>query len=257
MFRVARASAREARPRPSPYPVPDNGIVPTVWISESLAESELHSYFHLLAFDEIARSRTLKQSGDRERFLTGRLLLRLGLSLTVANQFHPSAWRFSPGRFGKPEISSGLPVIHFNVSHAAGAVAVAIDPAMPVGVDVEPLGGLSAVDLPGSVLSERERSALDRCDESTRAREFVTLWTLKEAHAKRVGLGVHLDFASFDIAWQPGRDDQVIEGEGEVCETRSTRIGDTVYRVSAALGAGRRPAVWREIGIAKFVRQLT
>jgi phosphopantetheinyl transferase len=231
-----------------------DGLSPSVWTSAALPETELRSYSHLLTFDEVSRSRTLKLSGDRERFLTSRVLLRLGLSLTVANRLHPSTWRFSPGRFGKPEMCTELPLIHFNIAHAAGAVVVAIDPAMPIGVDVEPLEGLSAAELPSSVLSETERSALDRCDESMRVREFVRLWTLKEAHAKRIGLGVHLDFASFDIDWQPGRDAQVIEMPDEIWETRLTRIGDGAYQVSAALGARRRPVSWRGVSIAKLAQ---
>ena len=256
MFRVSTAAARDARPRPSSYPIPDSGVVPTVWISASLAETELRSYLHLLTFDEIARSRALKQSGDRERFLTGRLLLRLGLSLAVANRLHPSTWRFSTGRFGKPEMAPGLPLIHFNVSHAARMVAVAIDPLTAIGVDVEPLDGLSAAGLPSSVLSETERSALERCDEQTRAREFVRLWTLKEAHVKRSGLGVQLDFASFAIDWQPGRDAQIIETNDEILETRAIPGVDTAYQVSAALGAERRSTSWREVSIANLARPL-
>jgi 4'-phosphopantetheinyl transferase len=256
VFRVATASARDGRSQSSPHPIPGSGIVPTVWISAALAEADLGSYFHLLAFDEIARSRTLKRSADRGRFLTARLLLRLGLSLTVANRLHPSAWRFSAGRFGKPEVAPGLPLIHFNVSHAARMVAVAIDPLMPIGVDVEPLDGLSATELPSSVLSETERSALERCDEHTRAREFVRLWTLKEAHVKRSGLGVHLDFASFAIDWQPGRDAQTIETNDEILETRAIPGGDNAYQVSAARGAERRPVAWREVSIAKLARGL-
>jgi phosphopantetheinyl transferase len=121
---------------------------------------------------------------------------------------------------------------------------------------VEPLDGLSATELPTSVLSETERSALERCDEQTRVREFVTLWTLKEAHVKRSGLGVHLDFASFAIDWQPGRDAQIIETNDGILETRAIAGGDAAYQVSAALGAERRPISWRQVSITTLARPL-
>jgi len=229
---------------------------PSVWISRCLTEPELASHFSLLSADEISKSRTLRLPGDRERYLTSRTLLRLALSLTVASRLHPSAWRFSLGRFGKPEVSPGLPAAGFNLSHAGSLVVIAIDPTSPIGVDVEKLDGLGAADIPASVLSPRERSLLDRCDEATRAREFVRLWTLKEAHAKRAGLGVHLDFSSFDLDWQPGRETQMIDTNDGALESRTIRTSDGLYQVSVALSPVRDPrsVSWREVGIGDLAR---
>jgi 4'-phosphopantetheinyl transferase len=243
-------------PRSTPSQGPDGqSQSPSVWTSALLPESELRSYVHLLTFDEVAKSRKLRQAADRERFLTGRILLRLALSLTVANRVHPSDWRFSAGRFGKPEMSPGLPPVHFNVSHAAQMAAVAIDPVAPIGVDIECADGFSA-EIPSSVLAPRERLALARCDQATRAREFVRLWTLKEAHAKRLGLGVHLDFASFEIDWQPGCDAQEIETPDELLETRTTGMSGATYQVSVAREGMGRLVSWRDVNIAALAQSL-
>jgi phosphopantetheine--protein transferase-like protein len=152
-------------------------------------------------------------------------------------------------------MSPGLPEIHFNVSHAADMVVVAIDPAAPVGVDIERIDGFSAA-MPGSVLAPRERQALERCDRQTRSREFLTLWTLKEAHAKRLGLGVHLDFASFAIDWRPGSDAQEIETLDERLETRVMQVNGATYRVSLAHEGNGRSASWHDVNIDKLVRPL-
>jgi 4'-phosphopantetheinyl transferase len=229
---------------------------PSVWISRCLTEPELAFHSSLLSDDEILKSRTLRLPGDRERYLTSRTLLRLALSLTLASRLHPSAWRFSLGRFGKPEVSPGLPAVSFNLSHAGNLVVIAVDPTSPIGVDVEKLDGLGAADIPASVLSPKERSMLDRCDEAARAREFVRLWTLKEAHAKRAGLGIHLDFSSFDLDWQPGRETQTIETNDGALESRTIRTSDAPYQVSVALSPARnpRPVSWREVGIGDLAR---
>jgi 4'-phosphopantetheinyl transferase superfamily len=137
-------------------------------------------------------------------------------------------------------------------------VAVAIDPFEPIGIDVERLNELPTRDLPLSALSRAERLRLDLCPSRSRYREFIKLWTLKEAHAKRLGYGVHLDFPSFDIVWQPGRDAEEIETSDGGLVTRLLDMTDAAYRLSVSLGGRfpRRPIVWRQAAAVAEIARL-
>lgn len=107
-----------------------------------------------------------------------------------------SAW-------GKPALPDGP---HFSLSHTRGLAACAIDAAHPVGIDVERVEvhrDLHAIAL--LVFTPEERDWLDRrAGGAVWTEGFFTLWTMKEAVMKAVGLGFSLDAVSFVVDAEAG-----------------------------------------------------
>jgi phosphopantetheinyl transferase len=230
--------------------LPNNGAPPSstvVWLSLCLPENETVRLAGLLSAEEKMTCRSLRLRDDQRRFLTGRILLRLALSHAVRNEVKPEAWNISPCRFGRPRVNFPSPLIDFNISHAGELIAIAVDPAHTVGIDAERLTDLPSGDIPTSFLSPHELDTLGRCAPEIRGREFIKLWTLKEALAKRSGEGLSLDFLSLDIAWQPGRDFATINHHDTTLETRTIATSSGFYQVSLARSKAAGPASWHEL----------
>jgi phosphopantetheinyl transferase len=139
------------------------------------------------------------QQADRERITAARILLRQALSHETGTQLAPSAWRFRIGPNGKPLMAEGLPPLHFNLSHAAGAVAVAVGSKLPLGIDIESIAPDERADILADVLTFRELTRLKGLNGLARWTEFMRIWTLKEACAKAMGLGMSFDFRRMEV----------------------------------------------------------
>ncbi|MGC4789275.1 4'-phosphopantetheinyl transferase family protein [Micromonospora sp. DT178] len=121
----------------------------------------------------------------------GRLLRRAGATLLGRAEAEIVV---EHGRDGRPLVAvSGagarveLPV---SVSRADGVVAVAARAAGPVGVDVEWCRPLPALALAGRWFAPAEAAWLAGRDADGRARDFLRLWTAKEAVGKALGRGL-------------------------------------------------------------------
>ncbi|MDT0530690.1 4'-phosphopantetheinyl transferase superfamily protein [Micromonospora sp. DSM 115977] len=157
----------------------------------------------------------------------GRLLRRAGAALLGRAEAEIVV---EHGRDGRPLVTvSGagarveLPV---SVSRADGVVAVAARAAGPVGIDVEWCRPLPALALAGRWFAPAEAAWLAERDADGRARDFLRLWTAKEAVGKALGTGLRGDGlrrlmpvpddpdaalrpvpGAFDDAWRPVPDD--------------------------------------------------
>lgn len=89
------------------------------------------------------------------------------------------------GCHDKPKLSN-YPDVHFNISHCANAVAVAID-SNEIGIDVESIRPYKE-ELSQRVFSPREQHLISLADD--KARIFSQLWTRKEAVVKCLGTGI-------------------------------------------------------------------
>ena len=121
----------------------------------------------------------------------GRRLLSLGLKELFGLDVTPE-WldaNIRTQKSGKPFIS-GLPHIHYNISHCAGMVACVFADS-PVGVDVEKPRSVKEA-LIRRVLTKEEQSFLyhTASDEDARAEWFTRFWTLKESYLKYTGAGL-------------------------------------------------------------------
>lgn len=99
--------------------------------------------------------------------------------------FDPDGLTREFGPWGKPHFVE-TPDIHYNVSHSAEAIAVAMA-SRPVGVDIERIGRYDP-RIVARLFTTRERMFVESDPELTELR-FCALWTRKEAHAKWSGEG--------------------------------------------------------------------
>lgn len=129
---------------------------------------------------------------------------RAGLRLLLGSYLgiDPRAVKILQGAFGRPELA---PVhdphdLCFSLSHTAGLAVFAIGRGRAIGIDVE------AVDRrapsPGLIeraLNDREAARVLRTDGRERTAAFLRYWTVKEAYAKALGLGLAIDLREVGV----------------------------------------------------------
>lgn len=171
-----------------------------VWVApvEQLAP-EFPSH-DLLGPDDQLISEQIRSAESRNCTVAGRVLLRVGLSHAVGGRINPRDWRFRTALNGRPVIAKGLPQFNFSISHTDTVAVVAISETLPIGIDVETLEEASTQDLMTTYCSPDEQLLFKAASPHQCSREFIRLWTLKEAYAKMVGFGHSLDFASIGVA---------------------------------------------------------
>ena len=139
----------------------------------------------LLPEERRQRLERLKQPEKRREPLCAYLFLRRAL-------WEQYRWRDLPeirlSSFGKPYFPEH-PDIHFNLSHTAGAVLVALSD-RPVGVDIEHIRPVS-------------QRAMRRLADVGTERAFFQSWVRREALTKRSGTGVGT-MLSAEEPLQPG-----------------------------------------------------
>ncbi len=168
-----------------------------------VAEDTLQAAVALLSEEEMARYHRFHFDDDRREFALAHALLRTTLS--AFDDVTPREWRFENDANGKPALAPGMTGVPlcFNLSHSRGLVACAVAVDADVGVDVESV--TRATDWRSIVpryFSAAEVEHIDRLPPPEQAGRFFELWTLKEAFAKALGLGLSqpLDATSFDLA---------------------------------------------------------
>jgi 4'-phosphopantetheinyl transferase len=136
---------------------------------------------------ERARAAALRSPRDQQQFTVAHGALRILASRELNTR--PAALTWTPGRYGKPELSPPWSGLHTSLSHSAGMIAAAISTGRPVGVDIQHLvPGLDAVALSARFFPPGEAGyvAAGR-DPGTRADRFAQLWARKEAVVKAAG----------------------------------------------------------------------
>ncbi|MBI1890861.1 MAG: 4'-phosphopantetheinyl transferase superfamily protein [Burkholderiales bacterium] len=164
-----------------------------VWLAypEKISLERLSArYLSVLDAEEKERFHRFHFDPDRHHYLAAHVLLRLTLSRYAP--LPPSEWRFVRGSHGKPAIApdSNLPPLCFNLSHTKGLVACVISLDRECGIDVETIRPMR--DMQGvaqTVFSPSEIAWLNSHAEADLPRKFFSLWTLKEAYIKAIGLG--------------------------------------------------------------------
>ncbi|QMU71176.1 4'-phosphopantetheinyl transferase superfamily protein [Streptacidiphilus sp. P02-A3a] len=115
---------------------------------------------------------------------------------------------------GRPLLGGAGRGLQVSVSHARRALAVALCDGAPVGVDVEPLRGLSGAALAGKWLAPAEARWVQELPRPRQALGFLWLWTQKEAVGKALGLGLRDGGMSRLVAlpedWPPAGDGTVV-----------------------------------------------
>ena len=153
---------------------------------------ELKSY---LSTDEDQRAASYKLEAPRLQFILARGFLRRTLARYV--DALPATLSFGTTANEKP-VLLGVEHLHFNLSHTANAIALAVAGDRPVGVDVEeiqPRRSLSAIVK--QQFHVREQADHAAADQAHQLDVFYRIWTCKEAYLKGLGQGFALPLSSF------------------------------------------------------------
>ncbi len=103
---------------------------------------------------------------------------------------HVSAVTLERTEAGAPRLGGGAAGLHASLSHTGGLVAVAVSRIGPVGVDVEPVRPMPALALSRRWFAPEDTEWLLGRPAETVSRDFLSLWTGKEAVAKQYGTGL-------------------------------------------------------------------
>jgi 4'-phosphopantetheinyl transferase len=205
----------------------------------------IRRYGALMSGDERARHARFVFPADQHIYLVARALVRTTLSKYA--DVEPDAWTFKDGPYGRPEITgpSGVPQLHFSLSHTKGLVALAVSSQSEVGIDVEGISErASGLDIARHYFASSEADALKALPPERQGRAFLEYWTLKEAYIKATGLGLSMPLKSFAFTLV---DPPVIAFESEASEPGEwhfVRLDLSVQHLSAlAVRSARRPSV--------------
>ena len=149
---------------------------------------------------ERARWRRYRHAGPRRRFA----LCRAALRAMLCAQFdcRNEQLTFGASKYGKPfALVQGIPASSsFNVTHSGQHGLVAFAPAGRLGVDIEERVSRRDIDgLITTVLGPAEQAELALARGYHKLHLFFSLWTIKEALLKALGLGFSLDISQFEI----------------------------------------------------------
>lgn len=163
-----------------------------VWkVDLHAAVSSHRSLEHLLSRDELNHGNRLLTIDSRRRYFAGRAELRRLLAHHLGVE--PASLRFTYGPYGKPRLASpSTGGLHFNVSHSHGLMLVAVAHDREVGVDVErvrPVSRAHKIARRSFSRTDAQRLACDTA--SNRDREFMMMWTRREAAVKALGTGIN------------------------------------------------------------------
>src|SRR4051794_11215503 len=153
----------------------------------------------ILSADEQERHARWRRAEDRDRFLVGRVLLRLLLARALATE--PAAVELTHAEpHGKPRLGRPARDLEFSVSHSGERVVVALAVGTPVGVDVQRVRADLSLDRVGrALLSADEAETMARVPAAGRPRALAVWWTRKEALVKATGEGLSVPLPSFAV----------------------------------------------------------
>ena len=149
----------------------------------------------LLSSAERERAAGLSSPVARRRWAVARGTLRAVLARYTGTS--PDRFRIDREPGGRPFVP--LLGLHFSLSHAGDRVLIAVGATAELGVDVELVRPLAALEaMARRCLSPAERATFDRVPTFDRPRSFLLRWTRKEACLKAAGLGLRVEPASVE-----------------------------------------------------------
>lgn len=172
-----------------------------VWYLRTDVHDEiLHDLHRLLLPDERRRADAFRVEPARRCFIATRAVLRRLLAAYLRTAPHDV--RIEGARRGKPALKGRTTLdLRFNVAHSGIHAAFAFALGAEVGIDIETIRPLSALDrLARRILGPAEADALRSRPPGERNRLMFRLWTRKEALVKAAGFGIlHTPLSRIDL----------------------------------------------------------
>ena len=175
-----------------------------VWnASLDVPDDTIRNAWAILSPDEIARAEQLRIEKDRKRFVVARGILRKILSVIL--DVPPSVVRFETTSHGKPVLAAeySRADIQFNLSHSHDLALYVVTQSRHVGIDLEYIREIDAVNVAEHFFSPGEYENLRRLPTDQQRAAFFTCWTRKEAYIKASGEGLARPLQSFEVSILP------------------------------------------------------
>ncbi|MCX6356946.1 MAG: 4'-phosphopantetheinyl transferase superfamily protein [Candidatus Aureabacteria bacterium] len=201
---------------------------------------EASIFYELMSYLPEAKQAAIKKfvkRHDTQRALVSEILIRSIICRTL--KMKNSEIEYVYNNYGKPSLKN-RPDFYFNLSHS-GEWAVCTVDKEPIGIDVEQIRPIEAIDLGKRFFSKGEYDDLLKRSESTRLRYFYDLWTLKESYIKAWGKGIFTSLDSFTVRMHSdGEITLHTDNEFKKCFFKQYRIGDN-YTLSVCATNKRFP----------------
>lgn len=133
--------------------------------------------------------------------VASKVLKRYLLSEYCDFEIRPAYWEFEKTIENKPNTVNPISEskLSFNVSHCEDVFAIAISSKDEVGLDIESYDFKIDDRLAQIVFTDGEMAKSKGADRLSKQNHYLRLWTIKEAYAKYLGLGIGLDFKGINI----------------------------------------------------------
>jgi 4'-phosphopantetheinyl transferase len=222
-------------------PIPPEGRA-DVWMAHvrALSGDRRRICEAILNCAEQARLAKFALEEARTQYLAAHTLLRNVLS--VYKPGAPSEWDFTVDAYGRPQLCNGQTAapLHFSLSHTRGLVACAIGRTEEMGIDAEWIDSeLSCQELAEAFFAPSEIAALQACSGVEKTELFFSLWTLKEAYSKALGMGLSLPLQEF---WF-----ELHHGDPEIFFSAGSAVGRRGWRFKLVL-----PTPKHRMAVASF-----
>lgn len=166
--------------------------------------NQLNSYWQILASDEKTRANQFRFERDKIRYIVGRGILRELIARYIKNS--PKTIKLDYTQHGKPFLvtSSSSNELYFNLSHSHDCIVCAFTKNIDVGIDVELYQPQFTIeDVAKYCFSKQEYDKLQNLSSYQKHSYFYSVWTLKEAFVKSIGLGLTYDLQQIKIDLLP------------------------------------------------------
>jgi 4'-phosphopantetheinyl transferase len=198
--------------------------------------------------DDVEKTRFegYRRDVDKQRFLTGRALIRGVAAAELGKAPRDITIDSSCFDCGKPHGKPAIAGLEVSVSHSGAWVALAVTDAAPVGVDVEEVRDAQVDDLAGIAFSAAELVAFKTVPAADRKGAFFTYWSRKEAVVKATGKGMSVPMSKLTLTAhdEPPR---VVASEAPEVDVATVHMADLAvgdgYRASVAVFGDSAPEV--------------
>lgn len=188
----------------------------SVWVSSTKTLMAGAANLRILTHSDRASLLKIRSPALRDSATAARIMLRLALSFSTNRRMDPEEWQFDQTELGRPYIVKNVENLDFSVSHGEGIAMAAVGRNVRIGIDVESVEQPLEKSLLDSFCHRSEAKNIQLLPPDRHHRNFIEVWTEKEAYTKMVGLGHALEFGSFDLgsaqSLNANRPAAVIEG---------------------------------------------
>jgi len=189
----------------------DQDAVHLWWVLLESFAGRQRELYKLLDDGEKLRAARFFQPADASAFIVRRGVLRLLLAGYLDLPPQVVTYNYNPQ--GKPELFPG-DNLQFNLAKTGGMALIGITRLGMVGVDLEKRRtDLEFDQIARAQFSLAENALMESLPAHERAEAFFTIWTLKEAYLKAVGLGMSQPTQSFSVIWQQEGFEASLEGK--------------------------------------------